>query len=184
MELSSVLGITGSIILVIGAIYPIEKTKVPVGSVKNWLFALGSLTMLLYAIVGYLSGWTLFFIYLELLIIIACILMMLNTDDRRDTGIIGGLGIALLIWSFFLLQWRGMALFIVAFIILALGYAFDMHSVRRYLGLTIGGALIALSSYLDASRIFFGLNIFFALFSLYYALKLHRTYKINISNKT
>lgn len=193
MELFSVIGITGSIIIVVGAIYPIEVTKVPVRSVKNRLLTLGTLILLLYASVGYLSWLSVFFInirleflifiYLEILVVIASILMMVNTNDRRDTWIIGGLGIALLIWSRFLLQWRSMSLFIVAFTILSLGYAFDMHSVRRYIALTIGGLLIALSSYLAASRIFFGLNIFFALFSLYYAFRLHRIYKRSPSKK-
>ncbi len=183
MELSFVLGLIGSIILLIGAIYPIEKTGKPSKSIKNRCFALGASIMLLYAIAGYFAWWPVFYIYLELLIMVACVLMLLGTDDRRDVGIIGGLGIALLIWSRFLFNWPSMLLFILAFIILGLGYAFDMHSVRRYLGLTIGGALIALSSYLDASRIFFWLNVFFALFSLYYTITLLLPHKKHIKKR-
>ena len=65
-----------------------------------------------------------------------------------------------------------MILFVIAFIMLCLGYAYKMNTVRRFVFLAIGGALIALSSYLDASWIFFRLNIFFSLFSLIYAIKL------------
>ncbi|MFA6255868.1 MAG: hypothetical protein WC606_01670 [Candidatus Absconditabacterales bacterium] len=170
MDLSFLAGIVGSVILLIGAAWPVEKTKDPMKSVKNWLFAIGSFVLLLYAIFGYFAGGPVFFIVLELFVLLAATLMMLNTNDRLDTRVISIAGILLIIRSLFLFQGPSMVLFIVAFIILALGYAYDMHSIRRYLGLTLGGALISLSSYLDASRIFFWLNVFFAAFSLIYLI--------------
>ena len=171
MDVTFYIGILGSFLLLIGAAYPLEKTKKPVFSVKNRFFAIGSLIMLLYAIAWYLTWGSVFFIYLELLIILACFLMMFDTNDTIDTWIISAAGVVLLVRSLSLFQWRSMLLFIVAFVILGLGYTYDMHTVRRYIGLTLGGALIALSSYLDASRIFFRLNIFFALFSLIYMFR-------------
>lgn len=183
MELSFLTGIVGSIVLLIWAAWPIEKTKEPIKSVKNWFFAIGSFIMLLYAVFGYLAGGSIFFIVLELLVMLAVLLMMLDTNDRLDTWLISVAGILLVVRSLFLFPSVNMVLFIIAFVILWLGYAYDMHSVRRYLGLTLGGALIALSSYLDASRIFFWLNVFFALFSLYYTLKLFGLFSKKVTKK-
>lgn len=177
MELSVIAGIVGSVVLLIGAIWPLEATKKPTKSIKNWLFASGSFIMLLYAILGYLAGWSIFFIVLELQVLLAVVLMFLGTKDRINSRLISIAGLFLIIRSVLLFGGANMVLFIFAFIILWLGYAFKMNTIRRYLWLTIGGALIALSSYLDASRIFFRLNIFFSVFSLYYAIKLIRIYK-------
>lgn len=41
MEFSFLIGILGSLVLVTGAAWPIEKTKNPIKSVKNWLFGIG-----------------------------------------------------------------------------------------------------------------------------------------------
>lgn len=89
MTLSFVIGLIGSLILVTGAARPVEKTKIPYKSVKNRLFGIGGLVMLLYAILGYLSGGAIFFVILEILVTISCILMMLNTPDRFDTIALG-----------------------------------------------------------------------------------------------
>lgn len=172
MDVSFLTGLIGSIVLVIGAAYPIEKTKKPMKSVRNRLFSIWSLMMLIYAIIGYFNWWPVFFIFLEMLIILSCILMMLNTNDRLDTWIISVSGIILVIRSLFLFEWPNTLFFIIGFVVLWLGYAFNMNSIRRNIGLMIWGALIALFSYLEATWIFFWLNVFFALFSLYYTIKL------------
>lgn len=172
MDLSFILGIVGSVIVAIGALYPLEKVKRPVMSIKNRLFAIGSFVLLFYAITGYLAGGPVFFIFLEIFVMVAVLLMFLNIKDRTDTWIISLLGIALLVYSYFFFHGPSMFLFIIAFIVLWLGYAYDMNTVRRFVWLTVGGALIALSSYLDASRIFFWLNVFFALASLVYLIVL------------
>jgi hypothetical protein len=46
-----------------------------------------------------------------------------------------------------------------------------MGTIRRVLALTLGSALIAIFSYIEASWIFFWLNVFFALFSAYYVAR-------------
>lgn len=38
MSLSFVLGLIGALVLVTGAAWPVEKTKKPTKSIKNWLF--------------------------------------------------------------------------------------------------------------------------------------------------
>ena len=59
------IGVLGSLILVVGAGWPIVKERIhPFKSVKNWLFAVGGLMMLLFAILGYLQGGPVFFVFL------------------------------------------------------------------------------------------------------------------------
>jgi len=61
-------GFLGALILVGGAAYPIEKVPHPAKSVKNWLFAIGSLCMLGYALLNYIAGGTIFFVILQIFI--------------------------------------------------------------------------------------------------------------------
>lgn len=165
-------GIIGSLFLVLGAAWPESKdVKHPRKSVKNWLFMVGCLIMLLYSTLGYLEGSPIFFLFLQILILIADILMMLNTDDRIDASVITLGTISLAVWSLYLSQNYETLLFIAGLGLLGAGYAFGMGTLRRNVGLTIGSIFIAIFSYLTASWIFFWLNIFFALFSGYYLIK-------------
>lgn len=172
MQLFSWIGILGSLLLVIGAARPVEKTTAPTKSVKNWLFAIGEIIMLLYVIVGYMHGGSIFFVLLEILVVIACILMMLDTDDRFDSSVIIGGAIILLIRSLSLFEWYSTIIFVLGLSLLGLGYAFQMNTMRRDIALILWSILVAWFSVLEANRIFFWLNTLFAAFSLYYALKL------------
>jgi hypothetical protein len=49
MDITSLLGIVGAVLLVIAALYPTKIITTPATSLKNRLFALGSFMMLLYA---------------------------------------------------------------------------------------------------------------------------------------
>lgn len=165
-------GAIGSLILVTGAAWPeIRAVNHPARSAKNWLFATGGALMLLYAIFGYLQGGPIFFMILEILVVIASILMMLNTSDKIDTPIISITGLGLIIWSLYLLEGYNTVFFILGLCGIGLGYAFKMATFRRNFALTLGSAMIALFSYFEKSWIFFYLNIFFAIFSLYYLIK-------------
>lgn len=171
-DISFLTGLIGSLVLVTGAAWPTnESTKHPAKSTKNWLFAIGGLIMLIYAILGYRTGGPIFFVILEILVMVASILMMLNTDDRIDTPIISITGLGLIVWSLYLFEGYNTIFFIVGLCGIGLGYAFKMGTIRRDLALTLGSVLIALFSYLEASWIFFWLNVFFAIFSGYYLLK-------------
>lgn len=165
-------GLIGSIILVIGAAWP-EPTlpKHPTQSTKNWLFAVGGVIMLAYSILGYIQGSSVFFVLLEILIVISNILMMLKVDDRIDTIIIGLGGLGFSIWSLYLFQGYATILFIVGLSLTGFGYAFDMKTLRRAVALTLGSLIIAIFSYLESSWIFFWLNTFFAIFSGYHMIK-------------
>ena len=128
--------------------------------------------MLIYAILGYLVGGPIFFIFLEILVVIASVLMMLDISDRIDTAIISIAGLILIVWSLTLFEGYNTIFFIIGLSGIGLGYAFEMGTLRRGIALTLGSALIALFSYIEASWIFFWLNVFFALFSGYYVLRL------------
>lgn len=172
MTLAFLTGLLGSLALVSGAAWPESKDHHNARkSVKNWLFAIGSFIMFIYAILGYIAGGPVFFVILEIMVMIAITLMMLNTSDKVDIRVIGTSGAALTIWSLFLFKDYTTIFFIVGLITTALGYALEMATVRRNLALALGSILIALFSYLESSWIFFWLNVFFAIFSAYYLVK-------------
>ena len=165
-------GIIGSLVLVTGAAWPESKDiNHPMKSVKDWLFAIGGLLMLIYSIFVWQQGGPIFYMILETLGLIASILMMLNTPDNIDTPILGISSLAFIIWSVYLSQGYNTVIFILGLCGIALGYAFQMGTLRRSVALTIGSGLIAFFSYLEASWIFFWLNVFFAIFSAYYIKK-------------
>lgn len=172
MDIVFTTGLIGSLILVSGAAWP-EAPKLvhPVKSTKNWLFAIGGFTMLIYALLGYLQGGPIFFVILELLVGVSSILMMTNTSDKIDTLVLGISSIGLIAWSLFLFEGYGTVIFIIGLLGIGLGYAFDPGTPRRNLALTLGSILIAAFSYLESSWIFFWLNIFFAIFSAFYLYK-------------
>jgi hypothetical protein len=170
--LNLIIGIIGSLILVTGAAWPEGKAKEnPIKSVKNRLFAIGGFIMLIYAILGYFEGGAIFFIFLQTLVVIASILMMLNTDDRIDLGILSISALGLIIWSLTLFTGYNTILFIIGLTLIGLGYVFQTGTLRREISLTLGSAVIAVFSYLESNWIFFGLNTFFSIFSAYYLVK-------------
>lgn len=171
MDTTFLTGLIGSLILVLGAAWPIQKKIThPTKSAKNWLFAIGGLIMLIYAILGYFAGGPIFFIFLEILVVFASLLMMLNVPDKYDLPLIAIVGIALIVWSLYLFEGTSTVYFILGLTGIGVGYAADAQKSYRNLSLTLGSALIAFFSYLEASWIFFWLNVFFAIFSFYYLL--------------
>lgn len=172
MDIIFVTGLVGSLILVIGAGWSEGKdVKHPVKSFKNWLLAIGAYIMLLYAVLGYQQGGSVFFVILEILPAIASIFMMLNTPDIIDTPAIGISTLGLIVWSLYLFSNYNTVFFILGLSGIGMGYAFQMGTLRRSVALTFGSLLIAVFSYMEASWIFFWLNAFFALFSGYYVYK-------------
>lgn len=165
-------GLLGSLILITGATWPeIKDVQHPAKSPKNWLFAIGSFVMFLYAIFGYQQGGPIFFVILQILVAVSSILMMLNTPDKIDTPILAISSLGLIIWSLYLFEGYNTVFFILGLCGIGLGYAFQMGTLRRSIVLTLGSILIALFSYIEASWIFFWLNVFFAIFSAYYLCK-------------
>ena len=168
------LGLFGSIILVIGAWLPDKPVKHPVQSLKDWCFAIGALVMLVYSVINYINGAPIFFVFLEGLVTLSSAFMMLNIDDRIDTPIVIAATIGLIGWSISLAQGSDVIIFIVGLAGIAIGYVLKGGTVKRELALIIGSVLIALFSYLSATWIFFWLNVFFALFSAWEAWRIAR----------
>ncbi len=172
MNYNFYIGLAGSLILVTGSAWPESPTtRRPTDSVKNWIFAAGNILMLLYSIFGYFLGESIFFFFLQIMIAVATILMMLMISDRIKASILGICSLILVIWSFFIFKDYNTGLFIAGLTGIGLGYAFKINTVRRYAALTFGSILIMLFSLTEKNWIFFGLNLFFAIFSAYYLFK-------------
>lgn len=174
MDYNFYIGLIGSLILVTGAAWPIVKVRHSVYSTKNWLFVTGNILMFTFALLGYLSGGSIFFVILQILIAVSSFMMMIDVSDKYDIPIIGISGIALIVWSLYLFEGYTTVIFIIGLTILALGFALQMGTARRNFALALGSLLIAIFSYMEMNWIFFWLNTFFACFSGYYAIKLAR----------
>ncbi len=169
------LGIFGGIILVLGAMYPAKKVKIPRNSVKNWLFAVGAIILFTYAVLNYLyANGTLFFAILEILALVSSGLMLGGIPAKISTKIISVLGLALVSWSVFIAKDYEAIIFILGLVIVSWGYVLPSGTTKRNLVLAIGSLLIAFFSYLEKELVFFWLNIFFAGFSFYHVWKLHK----------
>ncbi|MCC6643259.1 hypothetical protein IT411_00760, partial [Candidatus Peregrinibacteria bacterium] len=143
-------GIIGSLILVTGAGWPIEsKVKHPVYSIKNWLFAIGGLFMLAYAVLNnYYHQSPFFYVIFELFIALTSVLMMLDTDDRLDAVIVSIATVGFIIWSLYLFQDYTTIIFIIGLSVTGLGFTLNMGSKRRNLALAVGSGTIALFSFM------------------------------------
>lgn len=169
MDYIFLIGLTGATILVLGSAWPDTPEKKPFLSIKNWLLAIGALFMFTYSLTGYLyQETTIFFIFLQILVILASIFMMLDTDDKMEAIIISLAGTGLIAWSIYLFEGYSTVIFIFGLIGVALGYCMTGGTKKRYLALTLGSILISIFSYIEKNWIFFWLNLFFAIFSAYY----------------
>lgn len=162
-------GILGSVVLVLGSAWPDapEGTK-PYQNRKNQFFALGGLLMLLYAWLNWLQGGNVFFILLEIMVVLASILMLLGVSEKRSTLVISLLGLAFIAWSLLLFKEFQAVFFILGLAFISLGYISQSGSKRRQAALLLGSVLVAYFSFLAGEWIFFGLNLVFAAFSAYY----------------
>lgn len=171
MNILFLTGLIGSLFLVTGAAWPNPKKALhPAKARKNQLFAVGNVLMLLYAVLGYLGGSPIFYVFLESLIAVSTVFMLLNANDRWASLGVGLAGLGFLVWSVFLFEDSSTIWFILGLTVLSIGFILK-EPFKRNLTLALGSALIALFSYLTASPVFFWLNAFFALFSAYYVVK-------------
>lgn len=173
MDYIFLLGLVGSLIIVLGAAWPESKdVKRPTKSIKNWLLAIGGGCILfIYAVLNYQQGGSIFFVFLQALVAISSVLMMINASDKVDMIVITTIGFGLVIWSLYLFEGYNTIFFIFGLSGVGLGYALQMGTLRRSVALTLGSALVALFSYLEANWIFFWLNAFFVVFSMFYVYK-------------
>ena len=170
MDNLTLLGTVGGVVLVCGAAYPDRPGIKPIRSVKDWLFAIGGVCTLLYSVIGYFQGGSVFFVFLQALVNLSSIFMMADLDERIGTPIVALAGLGLIAWSFRLDAGMQTVFFVLGLAGIAVGYCSKGGTSHRELALLLGSALIALFSYLQASWVFFWLNLFFAFFS---ALQFH-----------
>lgn len=154
-----IIGLLGSLILLIGVATPVQKRK-------NILFAIGNACMFVYALVGYLGGGPIFFLILQTYIAASTIFMLLNVPDRYDTPLLSSIGVVLIVWSLSLFQGYSTAIFVVGLALLGIGFAMDAGTRKREMTLMIGSAVIAVFSVLMRDWVFVVLNAVFAGLSL------------------
>jgi len=169
-------GLIGALVLVIGAAWPEGKDlKRPMKSTKNWFFAIGAFIMLIYSLLNYFfANGAVFFAFLQGFVIVASIMMMLNTKDKTDIIVMAIAGMGFVIWSLKLFEGYNTIIFILELVGIGLGYALQMNTIRRELALVIGSTLIATFSYMVSNWIFFWLNVFFVIFAGYYLIRLFK----------
>lgn len=165
VDLPGIIGVAGGVILVAGAACPDRPTLRPVASLKNWLFAIGALVMLVYSVMNWRLGGSVFFVFLEGLVNLSSVFMMLDTDDCIDTPVIGVATAGLILWSLRLFPGFRTILFILGLAGIAMGYCSKGGTPHRELALALGSALITYFSYIENNQVFFWLNLFFALFA-------------------
>ncbi len=173
-----IIGLLGAIMLVLGSAWPEGDADKPAKSVKSWLFVIGASIMTMYSVLGYFfKDGVIFFILFQLFTTSASILGITRISSRVSTIITLISGAVFLVWSLMLFESIVTVIFIFGLIGIAIGYVQPFHTVRKSFFLAIGGALIAVFSFIESSWIFFGLNVFFAIFSGYYMVKAIRTRK-------
>ena len=159
MDFRFVLGLLGSLILIIGVLTTAPK-------IKNGFFAVGNACMFLYALLGYLAGGPIFFLILQIFIALSTISMLLKIPDAYDTPLLAIGGLALVVWSLSLFEGYSTAIFVVGLALLGIGFAMDAGTTKREIALMVGSAVIAVFSVLMRDWIFIGLNVLFAVLSL------------------
>jgi hypothetical protein len=166
------LGIIGSVLLVLGAAWPEPVKEIhPIRSMKNWFFAMGGWIMFAYALVSWQAGGAFFFVILETMVVISSVLMLSNAKEKLVLPLLGILSLILIAWSFSLFEGFNTLFFIIGLAGIGLGYTLQAGTVRRHASLTMGSILICVFSFIEASWVFFWLNLFFALFSGYYLFR-------------
>ena len=166
------IGLLGSLVLVLGAAWPAKKIKNPRKSVKNWLFASGAFFMLGFSYLNYLGGGAVFYIFLQLLANIASLCLLLNFNKKYSIVFIILSSIAFIAASITYLKDLFTILFILGLAFIAVGYVIESGTVKRNAALMIGSVFIGVYSYIEGTMIFFWLNVFFAIFSLFHVYKL------------
>ena len=119
------IGLIGALVLVIGSALPDPHVKHPIYSAKDWCFALGGFLMFAYALLNWLAGGPIFFVLLQLLVVLASIFMMLNVSDRVDTPIVVGAGFLLVLWSLWLFEGYETIYFILGLVGIGMGYGLE-----------------------------------------------------------
>ncbi|MBI2117298.1 hypothetical protein HYT95_00205 [Candidatus Peregrinibacteria bacterium] len=167
MDYRLLIGLIGSVLLVAAVALRSQKRK-------NNFFAIGNVCMFTYALLGYFQGGPIFFLILQMFILLSTLCMLFHVPDAYNTPILAMGGIALIWWSLSIFQDYSTAIFVVGLALLGIGYAMHSGTLRREIALMIGSAIIALFSFLMRDWAFFGLNILFCGLSLVNVVRFHK----------
>jgi len=167
VDLRFAVGLIGSVILVSGVIIPALRWK-------DLLFATGNACMFTYALIGYLTGGSIFFLILQIYIALSTLCMLLKVPDAFDTPLLAIAGVGLVAWSLSLFEGYSTALFVIGLAMLGIGFAMNGGTRRREIFLMLGSVVIAVFSFLMKDWIFVGLNAAFAFFSFLNILRMER----------
>ncbi len=170
-----IIGVAGSVVLVIGAMLPDRAVPRASLSYKNWCFGAGAIVMLAYAVANWLQGASVFFVFLEGLMAVASACMLFDVPDRVDVPLMIVFSGLLIAWSLALRTERETLAFVGGLAGIAVGYVMQPGTARREIALLLGSALIAAFSLRTQAWVFFWLNLFFAAFSAFHAWKAWQT---------
>lgn len=145
----------------------------PRNSIKERLFAIWGIIMLIYSIFYYFEWGSALYILLEIFICIASRLKMMKEQGKKDMRTLWFLWASLIIISYLINQSEQIVRFILWFIITSLWYISKGGTTNRNAALTIWWLFISIFSYLEMSLIFFAVNIFFTFFAAHYRKKLY-----------
>lgn len=164
------LGILGSLVLTVGAALPeasskkVASYKVP----KNLILSLGNLMIITYAILNYLiSDASPLYVFLEGLILLATIFMLLDIPDRVEIPAVIIATLAALGLSFWWSQDLSVWWFVLGLGGVSLGFILPPTGSIRSIAFTVGSGFICIFSFLHSDWVFFGLNLAFALVSVW-----------------
>ena len=124
--------------------------------------------MLLYAWLNWLNGGDVFFVLLELMVVMASLFMLLGLSEKLSAIFISVLGLIFVSWSVWVFKNSQALFFILGLGLISVGYVLKSGSKKRQAALLSGSLLIAFFSFLGKEWIFFWLNLIFAVFSGYY----------------
>ncbi len=163
--MQNLVGIIGGLILLGGAAHKDHNPKR-----KNLIFAIGNVLMFAYALLGFIDGGSLLFVLLQIMVNLSSLCMLLNVPDKIDTPLVSLTGLGLAIYAGVYYYSPSTLLFIAGLILLSLGFSLDYKKQLKNVFLVCGSLLIAYFAWLMQDMVFFGLNSFFALFSLKHLL--------------
>lgn len=167
-----IVGIVASTFLVIGALLPDAPNVHPARSLKNQCFAIGNIGMIAYAWMRFLEGGSVFFLFLEAMMMLSTILMLTNAHERLSQMLILPTGMLFSLAALLIDIELATLLFVIGLTVVSIGFISRGGTLRRSIFLTLGSGLVAVFSAIQHDVVFLWMNAFFALFSLYHVGKI------------
>lgn len=150
MSLSFIIGVVGAVCTVIGAGWPDKVPKKPRFSVKNRLFFVGNTLVFCYSVLLAREGGTVFFLYLESVVMLGTILMMTTIPKIYNVIATSVLGLFFVFRVLLGTQDRQTLIFVVGLTGLTIGFVSPAATLQREGALTLGSIGVAIYSYVTS----------------------------------